>query len=89
MNILTTNGLCSRYLTDWAGPDAVLRKLSVRLSAPNYPGDTMTFAGSIAAKNAGDLIDIALCGRNALGNHVTGTITIELPPTPNRQPPTP
>jgi acyl dehydratase len=83
MNILTTNGLCSRYVTDWTGPDAILRKLSVRLGAPNYPGDTMTFSGSVAAKNAGGLVDIALCGRNGLGNHVTGTITIELPPTPN------
>jgi acyl dehydratase len=83
MNILTTNGLCSRYVTDWTGPDAILRKLSVRLGAPNYPGDTMTFSGTVAAKKPGGLIEVALYGRNSLGNHVTGTITIALPLTPN------
>ncbi|MER6305567.1 MaoC family dehydratase [Streptomyces sp. NPDC001657] len=47
MNILTTNGLVGRYLTDHFGPTAVLQKLAIRLGAPNYPGDTMTLTGSI------------------------------------------
>lgn len=82
MNILTTNGLCSRYVTDWIGPDAILRKLSVRLGAPNYPGDTMTFSGSVASKTStpnGGYIEITLLGENGLGNHVTGTIGVDLP----------
>lgn len=85
MNILTTNGLCSRYVTDWTGPDAILRRLSVRLGAPNYPGDTMTFSGKVATKTptaSGGMIEVALCGRNNLGNHVTGTILVELPKIP-------
>jgi uncharacterized OB-fold protein/acyl dehydratase len=82
MNILTTNGLCSRYVTDWAGPDAILRKLSIRLGVPNYPGDTMTFSGSVAAKEkttAGGIVEVGLRGANRLGNHVSGTIVLELP----------
>jgi acyl dehydratase len=82
MNILTTNGLCSRYVTDWTGPEAVLRKLSVRLGAPNYPGDTMTFSGRVESKQkteAGGLVEIGVRGANRLGNHVTGTIVLTLP----------
>ena len=26
MNIMTDNGYCSRFLTDWAGPEAMVRK---------------------------------------------------------------
>ena len=45
MNILTTNGLVGRYVTDWSGPGGILRQVSIRLGAPNYPGDTMTLTG--------------------------------------------
>ena len=45
MNILTTNGFVGRYVTDWAGPDALLKSVKIRLGAPNYPGDTMTMTG--------------------------------------------
>jgi uncharacterized OB-fold protein/acyl dehydratase len=82
MNILTTNGLCSRYVTDWTGPNAILRKLSVRLGAPNYPGDTMTFSGKITAKEQtadGGIVEVSLRGANRLGNHVIGTIVLQLP----------
>src|SRR5439155_20485986 len=41
MNILTTNGFVGRFVTDWAGPDATIKSISIRLGAPNYPGDTM------------------------------------------------
>jgi acyl dehydratase len=78
MNILTTNGLVGRYVTDWAGPNAIIRKLAIRLGISNYPGDTMTLTGTITRKEDGD-IDIAIVGANSLGNHVTGTVTIALP----------
>jgi acyl dehydratase len=78
MNILTTNGLVGRYVTDWAGPNAIIRKLAIRLGISNYPGDTMTLTGTITRKEAGD-IDIAIVGANSLGNHVTGTVTLALP----------
>ena len=78
MNILTTNGLIGRYVTDWAGPDAVVKKVAIRLGAPNYPGDTMTITGKVTRKEDG-AIDVAVVGANGLGNHVTGTVTVELP----------
>jgi acyl dehydratase len=80
MNILSTNGFVGRFVTDWAGPDAVLKKVSIRLGAPNYPGDTMHMTGSVTAKDddAGTL-EVAVRGANALGDHVVGTVTLTLP----------
>lgn len=49
MNILTTNGLVGRYITDHFGPSAVLRGVAIRLGAPNYPGDTMVLTGTVTA----------------------------------------
>ncbi len=77
MNILTTNGLIGRYVTDWAGPDAVITSVKIRLGAPNYPGDTMTLTGTVTAKAEG-VIEIAVVGANGLGNHVTGTVSVAL-----------
>ena len=78
MNILTTNGLIGRYVTDWAGPDAVITSVKIRLGAPNYPGDTMTLTGMVTAKTDG-VVEIAVVGANGLGNHVTGTVSVALP----------
>ncbi len=47
MNILSTNGIVGRYVTDWSGPGAVLTDVNIRLGAPNYPDDTMTLTGSV------------------------------------------
>ena len=78
MNILTTNGFVGRFVTDWAGPDSVLRRVSIRLGAPNYPGDTMRMTGSVSRVD-GREVEVDVRGANSLGDHVTGTVTLELP----------
>ncbi|MGW6978045.1 MaoC family dehydratase [Streptomyces sp. NPDC054932] len=78
MNILTTNGLVGRYVTDHLGPRAVLRKVAIRLGAPNYPGDTMTLTGTVSALS-GTTVEIRVVGANGLGHHVSGTVTAEVP----------
>jgi acyl dehydratase len=78
MNILSTNGFVGRFITDWAGPDATIRKVAIRLGAPNYPGDTMTMTGKVTAKDQGTVV-VAVRGANHLGDHVTGTVTVSLP----------
>jgi len=78
MNILTTNGLVGRYVTDWAGPDAIVRNLKIKLGTPNLPGDTMVLSGSVASKSD-DEITLEIAGKNAWGNHVTGTVRVALP----------
>ncbi|MFD9354789.1 MaoC family dehydratase [Streptomyces sp. NPDC060031] len=77
MNILTTNGLVGRYITDRLGPYAVLRKVAIRLGAPNHPGDTMTLTGTVTARE-GDTAEIRVVGANGRGPHVTGTVTVTL-----------
>ena len=77
MNILTTNGFVGRFVTDWTGPDAIIKKVSIRLGVPNYPGDTMKLTGSV--KNVdGDEIEVDVRGANSLGDHVTGTVKVRL-----------
>lgn len=78
MNILTSNGLVERYVADWAGPAAVVKRIRIRLGAPNHPGDTMVMTGSVESV-AGDLVTVAVTGQNSLGPHVSGTVTIRLP----------
>jgi acyl dehydratase len=78
MNILSTNGFVGRFITDWAGPDAVLKSVNIRLGAPNHPGDTMTMTGQVTKKDD-DLVEVQVRGANDLGDHVTGTVTLELP----------
>ena len=77
MNILTTNGLVGRYVTDWAGAEARILKIAIRLGVPNYPGDTMTLTGSVARVGDDGSIEVAIRGANQLGNHVTGTVTVK------------
>jgi hypothetical protein len=81
MNILTTNGLVGRYVTDWAGPDSVLRKVSIRLGAPNYPDDEMVMNGDVESVIEGEgrkKVTVNITGSNSLGNHVVGTVELEV-----------
>ncbi|MFG2798722.1 MaoC family dehydratase [Streptomyces pseudovenezuelae] len=77
MNILTTNGLVGRYITDHFGPRTVLRKVAIRLGAPNYPGDTMVLSGTVETVE-GATATVRIVGSNGIGNHVTGTVTFSL-----------
>lgn len=80
MNILTTNGLVGRYVTDWGGPRARLNKVAIKLGAPNYPGDTMTFRGEVTAVDeASGRVGLEVKGKNSLGYHVTGSVELTLP----------
>ena len=80
MNILSTNGFVGRFVPDWAGPDALLRRVSIRLGAPNYPGDTMRMTGAVTATDAAArTVEVGVRGANSLGDHVNGTVTLVLP----------
>ncbi|MYS91579.1 MULTISPECIES: MaoC family dehydratase [Streptomyces] len=75
MNILTTNGLVGRYVTDHFGPRAELRRVAIRLGAPNHPGDTMVLTGTVEEVD-GDMVTVRVVGANGIGKHVTGTVTV-------------
>ena len=82
MNILTTNGYVGRFVTDWAGPEALLKVVDIRLGVPNYPGDRMRMSGRVAARleEGGEgLVDVEVVGANRLGHHVSGRVRLALP----------
>ena len=85
MNILTTNGLVGRYVTDWSGPGGFLKKVDIRLGAPNYPDDTMTLRGSVTETTIDEadpvrgVVSVRLTGSNSIGDHVVGTVLVSLP----------
>jgi hypothetical protein len=86
MNILTTNGFVGRFVTDWAGPGARIEAVSIRLGAPNYPGDTMVLTGTVtgtavpAERHDGrGEVEVTVRGANSRGDHVTGTVLLSVP----------
>jgi acyl dehydratase len=82
MNILSDTAYCSRFLTDWAGPDAMVRRLSIRLGVPMFPGGTLRYTGTVTGSEARDgerLVEVAFQVMNDLGEHLTGTAELGLP----------
>ena len=82
MNILTTNGYVSRFVTDWAGPEAMVRKIAIRLGAPAIPGQPLRFTGQVAAINEEEddcKVELAVRAANDLGDHATGTVIVSIP----------
>lgn len=79
LNILTTTGLVQRYVTDQLGSEVLVRGIKIRLGAPAYPYDTLTFTGRVVEEVDADgerrfLVDVR--GSNSLGDHVTGKVTV-------------
>jgi hypothetical protein len=77
-NILTSNGYVLKYVTDFFGPLAVVKSSAIRLGVPNYAGDTLTLRGEVTAVD-GHRVEVAVRGSNLLGDHVVGTVAVELP----------
>jgi acyl dehydratase len=84
MNILSDTAYCSRFITDWAGPEAMIRKLAIRLGAPAYAGSTLVYSGRVTAISSSSpgedtLVSVELTATNSLGAHVSGTAVVGLP----------
>ncbi|WP_293017977.1 MaoC family dehydratase [Mycolicibacterium sp.] len=77
VNILTDTGLVGRYVTDWAGPNAIIKSIKLRLGVPWYAYDTITFRGEVTAVE-GDLVALKVVGSNSLGDHVIATSTLTM-----------
>jgi hypothetical protein len=77
VNILTDTGLVQRFITDWAGPTAVIKSIGLRLGVPWYAYDTVTFNGEVTAVEDG-LITLKVVGSNSLGDHVIATSTLTI-----------
>jgi acyl dehydratase len=78
LNILTTMGLVERYVTDWVGPEALIRGINVRLGVPAYAGDMLTLSGTVVSREGGE-VTVEVRGTVSLGDHATGTVRFCLP----------
>jgi acyl dehydratase len=83
VNTMFYEGLFGRIVTDWAGPEAFLRKLRFAMKAPNCPGDTISSRGWVVRKYVGDgerLLDIEVHLDNQLAPDTTiAQMTVQLP----------
>ncbi|MGA9872283.1 MAG: MaoC family dehydratase [Rhodococcus sp. (in: high G+C Gram-positive bacteria)] len=75
VNILTDTGLVQRFVTDWAGPSAVLRSIALKLGVPWYAYDTLTLKGTVSAVD-GNEMTVAVVGTDSLGDHITATVRL-------------
>ncbi len=80
MNILTSQALMARFVTDWSGPEAVMKALNVKLGAPNVPGMVMTVTGEVTEKDDDKkLVKVNVTGENNIwGMHMEGSVSVEL-----------
>ncbi|MDF2708082.1 MAG: dehydratase [Nonomuraea muscovyensis] len=78
LNILTTMGLVERYVTDWTGPEAIIRRIDVRLGVPAYAGDRLSLTGTVVAREGPD-VTAEVRGRVSLGDHATAVVTFTFP----------
>lgn len=82
MNILSTNGLCVRFLTEWAGPEAMVKNLAIRLGTPSFPDDPLVFTGAVTSVAPGEdgegLVGVAFSAKTSIGEHVSGTAVVSL-----------
>lgn len=77
MNILTTNGLVQRFVTDWTGVNGLVKKVKIRLGAPNFVGDTMTISGEVSKLDPAERIaEITVRGTNSIGEHVAASVAV-------------
>ncbi|MFC9892827.1 MaoC family dehydratase [Nocardia sp. NPDC127579] len=77
VNILTDTGLVQRFVTDWAGPRAVVKSIALRLGVPLYANDTLTLSGTVTGVADGD-ITIEVVGKDSLGDHITAEAVIRM-----------
>ncbi|UOX84856.1 acyl dehydratase [Amycolatopsis sp. FBCC-B4732] len=78
LNILTDTGLVQRFVSDWAGPEALIRSVKIRLGVPCYAYDTLTFTGRVVSADGNDVV-VSVSGVDSLGEHVAGTVEVTLP----------
>ena len=84
MNIMSDNGYCSRFLTDWAGPEAMVKRIAIRLGVPAHARSTLDFTGSVTGKSrvGGEgIVEVEFRATNDRGDHLSGTAVLGLPVT--------
>lgn len=75
----TTAAYLERLVLQWAGPNAFLKSLKLRLGVANYAGDELVLKGNIIALDqATHCVTVAATGSNSRGEHVTAQLVVQL-----------
>lgn len=80
MNMMTVSGLVGRFVTDWSGPDCIVRGHTLRLGRPNYAGDVLRLAAKVTKTEVVDgrrLATVEFTGENSLGRAIDGNVVVE------------
>ena len=82
VNTMFYDALFGRIVTDWAGPDAMLRRLKFTMRAPNYVGDTISSRGWVTKKyddGGSHLVDVEVhLDNETVASATVAEMTVEL-----------
>ena len=78
LNILTDTGLVQRVVAQWAGDAARFKSIAIRLGVPCYAYDKLELSVRELSRD-GDVVTVEVSGRDSLGEHLSGTVVLELP----------
>jgi acyl dehydratase len=77
------NAMLGSYVTHWAGPQGILRRLTCQYRGMDYPEDAITAKGHVTRvyqEGNQNLVDCTIWLENPEGQQTTpGTATVELP----------
>jgi acyl dehydratase len=82
MVTMTTQSLVSRFVSDWAGPEAVVERFGWRLSAPAHINDDLYLTGKVTEiepDGERGRVTVAVVANNSLGTHATCNLRLLLP----------
>ena len=82
LSTLFFTGFVDRCVTDWAGPEAFIRRRRITMTSPIYAGETATVTGEVTQSGVDGgrgLVHLGVVVRSERGTCVTAEVTIELP----------
>lgn len=82
LNTMWYQGLIGRFVTEWAGYESFLKKLSVKIRSHGCPGDTLTVDATVVGRAEVDgrlLVDLDLTiGNGHRSDAVVSSVKVEL-----------
>jgi acyl dehydratase len=78
LNSPSQAGWISKYITDWAGLGAIIKRMSFRMKDSICPGDEMALTGEVSAVD-GKLVTVAVTISVGEKQKTTAEVRFELP----------
>lgn len=78
LNSPSQAGWISKYITDWAGPGAIIKRMSFRMKDSICPGDEMALTGEVSAVD-GKLVTVTVTISVGEKQKTTAEVRFELP----------